>query len=42
MKRTTQWMQVVSALKRLGGIATLSQLNRALLSPGEVKSRHVV
>ena len=34
MKRTTQWMQVVSALKRLGGIATLSQLNRALLSPG--------
>ena len=34
MKRTTQWMQVVSALRQLGGIATLSQLNRALLSPG--------
>ena len=34
MKRTTQWMQVVSALKQLGGIATLLQLNRALLSPG--------
>ena len=33
MKRTTQWMQVLSALKKLGGIATLSQLNRALLSP---------
>lgn len=33
-KRTTQWMQVVSALEDLGGIATLSQLNRALLSPG--------
>ena len=27
-------MQVLSALKQLGGIATLSQLNRALLSPG--------
>ncbi len=34
MKRTTQWMQVLSALKQLGGIATLSQLNRALLSTG--------
>ena len=27
-------MQVVSALKALGGIATLSQLNRSLLAPG--------
>lgn len=33
MKRTSQWMQVVSALEQLGGIATLSQLNRVLLSP---------
>lgn len=33
MKKITQWMQVVSALKQLGGIATLSQLNRALLAP---------
>ena len=32
--RTTQWMQVVSALQQLGGIATLSQLNRHLLAPG--------
>ena len=31
--RTTQWMQVVSALQQLGGIATLSQLNRYLLAP---------
>ena len=31
--RTTQWMQVVSALDELGGVATLSQLNRHLLSP---------
>ena len=34
MGRNTQWLQVVSALKQLGGIATLSQLNRALISPG--------
>lgn len=34
MKRTSQWMQVLSALKALGGIATLAQLNNALLSPG--------
>jgi len=34
MKKTTQWMQVVSTLEDLGGIATLSQVNRALLSPG--------
>lgn len=34
MARTTQWMQVLSALEQLGGIATLSQLNHALLSPG--------
>ena len=27
-------MRVVSALKELGGIATLSQLNRYLLAPG--------
>ena len=27
-------MQVVSALRELGGLATLSQLNRSLLSPG--------
>ena len=27
-------MQVLSALENLGGIATLSQLNRALLAPG--------
>ena len=33
MNRNTQWKQVVSTLKQLGGIATLSQLNRALLSP---------
>lgn len=32
--RMVQWMQVVSALRELGGIATLSQLNRFLLSPG--------
>lgn len=32
--RTTQWMQVVSALQQLGGIATLSQLNRHLLASG--------
>jgi hypothetical protein len=32
--RATQWMQVVSALQELGGIATLSQLNRCLLDPG--------
>ena len=32
--RTTQWKQVVSALNELGGIATLSQLNRHLLAPG--------
>ena len=32
--RTTQWKQVVSALDELGGIATLSQLNRYLLAPG--------
>ena len=31
--RTTQWMQVVSALQQLGGIATLSQLTRHLLAP---------
>ena len=34
MSKTTQWMQVLAALKDLGGIATLSQLNSALLSPG--------
>ena len=34
MKDTPQWMQVLSALRDLGGIATLSQLNRALLAPG--------
>lgn len=34
MPRITQWMQVVSALRQLGGIATLSQLNRHLLAPG--------
>lgn len=34
MPRITQWRQVVSALKQLGGIATLSQLTRTLLSPG--------
>lgn len=34
MSKATQWMQVLSALKDLGGIATLSQLNGALLSPG--------
>ena len=33
MPRTTQWMQVLSALEQLGGIATLSQLNHVLLSP---------
>ena len=32
--RTTQWKQVVSALDKLGGVATLSQLNRYLLAPG--------
>ena len=32
--RVTQWKQVVSALDELGGIATLSQLNRHLLAPG--------
>ena len=32
--RVTQWKQVVSALDELGGIATLSQLNRYLLAPG--------
>ena len=32
--RITQWKQVVSALDELGGIATLSQLNRYLLAPG--------
>ena len=32
--KTAQWMQVLSALTSLGGIATLSQLNRALLSTG--------
>ena len=32
--QTTQWMQVVAALTELGGIATLSQLNRQLLAPG--------
>ncbi len=32
--RITQWEQVVSALDKLGGIATLSQLNRYLLAPG--------
>ena len=32
--RTTQWEQVVSALDKLGGIATLSQLSRHLLAPG--------
>ena len=31
--RTTQWMQVASALQQLGGIATLSQLTRHLLAP---------
>ena len=31
--RKTQWQQVVSALDELGGIATLSQLNRHLLGP---------
>ena len=34
MPKITQWMQVVSTLENLGGIATLSQLNRALLAPG--------
>ena len=33
--RITQWEQVVSALDELGGIATLSQLNRHLLAPGK-------
>ena len=32
--RITQWEQVVSGLDKLGGIATLSQLNRYLLAPG--------
>ena len=34
MSGTTQWAQVLSALKDLGGIATLSQLNNALMAPG--------
>ena len=32
MSNPTQWMQVLAALRDLGGIATLSQLNRALLA----------
>lgn len=34
MKKIPQWQQVLSALEGLGGIATLSQLNQVLLSPG--------
>ena len=34
MSKETQWMQVMSELTQLGGIATLSQLNSVLLSPG--------
>lgn len=34
MSKQTQWMQVLSALRQLGGIATLTQLNSLLLSPG--------
>ena len=34
MPKITQSMQVISALQQLGGIATLSQLNRHLLAPG--------
>jgi hypothetical protein len=34
MSKETQWMQVLSALTQLGGIATLSQLNRGVLSRG--------
>ncbi len=33
MKSIPQWMQVLEALKRLGGIATLSQLNSDILPP---------
>lgn len=33
MSKPAQWMQVLAALRDLGGIATLSQLNRALLAP---------
>lgn len=33
MKKIPQWMQVLEALERLEGIATLSQLNDAVLSP---------
>lgn len=36
MKKTAQWLQVLDALKALGGVATLSQLNRALLGQGGV------
>ena len=36
---TTQWMQVVTALRQLGGIATLSQLNRCLLAPDGVATQ---
>ena len=32
--RIPQWKQVVAALDELGGIATLTQLNRYLLAPG--------
>lgn len=34
MKKIPQWRQVLDALEGLGGIATLSQLNHVLLSPG--------
>ena len=34
MKKTAQWTQILDTLKVLGGIATLSQLNRALLGQG--------
>ncbi len=34
MSKHPQWAQVLSALTQLGGIATLSQLNNVLLSPG--------
>ena len=34
MAKITQWMEVVSALENLGGIATLSQLSNSLLGPG--------
>ena len=39
MSKQTQWMQVLSALRQLGGIATLTQLNSLLLSPQEALER---